>query len=366
MQVQLPTIPADQADLPAHWRGPIGQILNPAQLGLPAAIDQAIAVQLHLTVPFRRITHREIILLHGPGGWGEFCPFPEYGPERTRFWLESALEAALGLRPEPHRHTIAVNATVPAIDALQVPDFLASIKADTIKVKVAEAGQHIDDDVARLKSVRHIMGDHAKIRVDANAAWTLDEAVKRIQRYADAARPTGADTRHPGLEYVEQPCKSVDELGRLRAKVAVPIAADESLRLSPDPYLIPGLDEACDLLVVKAAPLGGVGRALDIVAHHGKPAVVSSALESLIGMESCFALAGSLPDLGGACGLGTGRLFVRDLDPSPRVMSFGRVQTKNHSPSLPSLPVVVKLSGISRVTQQLQEALLCVSRFMGR
>lgn len=322
---------------------------NPRALGLPEAIDQAIGVQLTMRHRFRRITTREVMLFHGPAGWGEFCPFPEYGPPATSFWLASALEAAIDGWPEPIRQTIPINATVPAVSPDQAKQIVQSTNAQTVKVKVADPGQTIEDDLARLRAVREALGDEGLIRMDANAAWTVDEAILRISAYNEAARPSSAGADTPGLEYVEQPCKTLEELARVRAATGVRIAADESIRLAQNPFDLSGLHEAADVMIVKVAPLGGVLRALEIIGVHQLPAVVSSALESAVGMRAGVALAACAPDLGGACGLGTGQLFNQDLD-WPITTPFD-VTTRPPCPG--SLRNADRVEGIARLAGQL-------------
>lgn len=328
---------------------PLAVVFDPRALGLPEVIDQAIGVQLTLRHRFRRITTREVMLIHGPAGWGEFCPFPEYGLPATRHWLASALEAALDGWPTPLRQRIPINATVPAVSPDQAKQIMQTAKAQTVKVKVADPGQTIDDDVQRLRAVRAALGDNGQIRIDANGAWGVDEAIARIQAYNEAARPPEASANTPGLEYVEQPCKTLEELAQVRAATSVRVAADESLRLANDPFDLPGLHEAADLIIVKVAPLGGVRRALSIIATHRLPAVVSSALESAVGMRAGAALAACVPDLGGACGLGTGQLFNQDVG-QPITPPFDAIT----SPPCPgNLRNVDRVEGLTKLAGQL-------------
>lgn len=250
-----------------------------------------------MRVRFRGITEREVALIDGPAGWGEFGAFLEYEPPEAAFWLAAAIEAAYGVSPMPRRDRIPINATVPAVPAAQVPEVLARFPgARTAKVKVAESGQRLADDVARVEAVRALV---PVVRVDANGGWTLAQAV----RAAAALGP---------LEYLEQPCATVEELAQLRELVDIPVAADESIRKASDPLRVARL-RAADIAVVKVAPLGGVGRLLDIAAAIGIPLVVSSALDSAVGMSRGLLAAACLPELPHACGLGTGGLFVEDV-----------------------------------------------------
>lgn len=250
-----------------------------------------------MRVRFRGITTREVALFDGPAGWGEFGAFPEYGPAEAAQWLVSAVEAAYREGPAPRRDRIPVNATVPAVDPARVPEVLARFPgAQTAKVKVAEPGQTLADDVARVDAVRALV---PKVRVDANGGWSVPEAVA-------AAGALGE------LEYLEQPCATVEELAALRRQIDVPIAADESIRKAADPFRVVALG-AADIAVVKVAPLGGVDPLLVIAARIGIPVVVSSALDSAVGMSRGLLAAACLPELPYACGLGTGGLFVEDV-----------------------------------------------------
>jgi O-succinylbenzoate synthase len=273
-------------------------------------LDRLHVVALPMRVRFRGIDVREVALFEGPIGWGEFGAFLEYGPPEAAHWLASAVEAAYTEPPSPLRTRIPINATVPAVDAARVPDVLARFPgARTAKVKVAEPGQTLADDVARVNAVRALV---PTVRVDANGGWTVQEAVA-------AARALTADGP---LEYLEQPCATVPELAELRRLVDVPVAADESIRKADDPLYVVRA-KAADVAVVKVAPLGGVARLLDIAGQIDVPIVVSSALDSAVGMSRGLLAAACLPDLRHACGLGTGGLFVEDVtDAAPAVDGY--------------------------------------------
>ncbi len=274
-------------------------------------------VSVPLRVRFRGITTREVALLEGPAGWGEWGPFLEYDPAESSRWLASAIESSYATWPATCRTTVPVNATVPAVPAAEVAGVLARFDGcTTAKVKVAERGQSLRDDVGRVAEVRRLMGPGARLRVDANGAWSVDEA-------ADAVRALAAYD----LEYAEQPCATVDELRRLRIRLArngvdVLVAADESVRKADDPVRV-AREEAADIVVVKVAPLGGVTRALDVVAACGLPAVVSSALDTSVGMAAGVALAAALPSLPYACGLGTVALLAEDVRVPPLLPDRG-------------------------------------------
>ena len=264
-------------------------------------------VSIRMRVPFRGVEHREAALMQGPVGWGEFSPFLEYPPGEASRWLASAIEAAWEGWPAPVRDRVPVNATVPAVSAEDVAAVLARYDGcRTAKVKVAERGQSLDDDVCRVAAVRDVMGPDARVRVDANGGWDVDQAVAAL----------GALAAY-GLEYAEQPCASVEQLTELRIALArkgidVLIAADESIRKAEDPLRV-AREQAADIIVVKVAPLGGVRRALDIAQECGLPTVVSSALDTSVGIAAGAALAAALPALPYACGLATVALLAGDV-----------------------------------------------------
>ncbi|MGW4478963.1 o-succinylbenzoate synthase [Rhodococcus triatomae] len=286
----------------------------------------ATVVALPMRVRFRGITVREALLLRGPAGWGEFAPFPEYGDAESAAWLRSAIESAWEGPPAPRRSSVPVNATVPAVGAEQVPEILARFPgARTAKVKVAEKGQTPADDLARVAAVRRHV-DH--VRVDANGGWTVDEAVRALT----------ALTEDAPLQYAEQPCATVDELVELRNRLArqgtaVPIAADESIRRADDPLRVVRAG-AADVAVVKVAPLGGMRalvRLADELAGHGAKVVVSSALDTAVGIDAGLSAAAALPELDLACGLGTGGFFEDDVA-APRPMSGGELDVAAVTP----------------------------------
>ncbi|NUS71795.1 MAG: o-succinylbenzoate synthase [Corynebacteriales bacterium] len=254
-----------------------------------------------LRTSFRGITHREGMIVQGPHGVAEFSPFPEYNDHEAARWLACTQEAAQGHWPVPVRDTIPVNCIVPAV----APDTAARLVREsgctTAKVKVAERGQSEAHDIDRVEAVRHALGPHGKLRIDANGAWDIDQAVRMISKL------NGYD-----LEYAEQPCASVDELAAVRRQVSVPIAADESIRRAQDPLLV-ARAQAADIVVVKVQPLGGVRAALRIAQECGLPAVVSSAVETSVGLAASVALAAALPELPYACGIGTMSLLDGDL-----------------------------------------------------
>ncbi|MGO1522954.1 MAG: o-succinylbenzoate synthase [Nesterenkonia sp.] len=294
---------------------------------LPAVdeiIDTAVVVSVPMRTRFRGQTSREVMLFRGPAGWAEFGPFPEYQAHEASHWLAAGVEAAYTGLGAPLRDSVPVNATVPAVAADQVSSVLAQYgnpdAVPAVKIKVAEPGQTIDDDVARVRAVRKRLPD-VGLRVDANGAWSLDEAVRGLGRIVEAA---GGE-----LEYAEQPVAGVEPLARLRealqrAGVQVRIAADEAVRKAEDPLRVARLG-AADLIVVKAAPLGGVQRALEVVAQSGLDAVVSSALDTSVGLTAGLALAARLPQLPYACGLGTAAMFTSELVDRPLAPTDGQI-----------------------------------------
>jgi len=282
----------------------------------PAAEGGPHVYSIAMRTRFRGITVREGMLLRGDAGWGEFSPFLEYDARVARPWLLAALEAADEGWPAPLRDTVPVNVTVPAVG----PEQAAAIVRDgngcrTAKVKVAEPGQSLADEQARLEAVRDALGPDGAIRVDANGAWSVDEAVTRIPLLDRAAG---------GLEYVEQPTADVEGLATVRRRVGVPVAADESIRRAEDPYRVRDLD-AADVAVLKVQPLGGVRACLRIAEDIGLPVVVSSALETSVGIAAGVALAAALPDLPYACGLATVALLTDDVTGTSLLPTDGRL-----------------------------------------
>ncbi len=267
----------------------------------------AAVVAIPMRVRFRGITMREAVIWRGPEGWAEFSPFWDYGPAECVPWWRAAREAADEGFPPPVRDRVPVNVTVPAVDADTAYELVAGSGCRTAKVKVAERGQRESEDLARVEAVRDALGPGGALRVDANAAWSVEDAVGRLQRLDRAAG---------GLEYAEQPCRRVEDLATLRRRVTVPIAADESVRRVEDPLRVARL-EAADVVVLKVAPLGGVAACLRLAEQCGLPVVVSSAIETSVGLAAGVALAAALPELPFACGLGTAPLLTGDVTDEP-------------------------------------------------
>ncbi len=256
-----------------------------------------------MTTRFRGITVREGVLLEGEAGWGEWSPFLDYSPAESEPWLRCAEEAAAGDWPAALRSSIPVNATVPVVPPEKAHAIVAASGCATAKVKVADPGTPLTADLERVAAVRDALGPAGRIRVDANGAWSVDEAVAALRELDRAAG---------GLEYAEQPCAAVEDLALVRRRVDVPIAADESIRRAEDPYRVRDL-EAADIAVLKVQPLGGVRACLRIAEDIGLPVVVSSALETSVGLAAGLALAAALPSLDHACGLATLALLTGDV-----------------------------------------------------
>nr|WP_129656517.1 o-succinylbenzoate synthase [Rothia halotolerans] len=293
---------------------------------LPALLETARVVSVPLRVRFRGVEHREALLFRGPAGWGEFCPFLEYGPAESSRWLACAIEAAFAGFPAPLREEVPVNATVPAVAPERVAEVLERFPGEVreVKVKVAERGQGLEDDVARVRAVRRA-APRAVLKMDANGGWDHGEALRAARALAEF---------EPA--YLEQPVAGIEGLARLREAlcrdgIEVPIAADESVRKEEDPVRVARAG-AADLIVVKAPPLGGVRAALEVIERAGLPAVVSSALETSVGMSAGLALAAALPELPHACGLGTASLLTADLVAEPLTPRDGRLPVVRAEP----------------------------------
>jgi O-succinylbenzoate synthase len=294
-------------------------------------LDEALAslrvVALPMKTKFRGIEVRETALFKSTAGWGEFAPFLEYDAQESLLWLESAIEAATTRFDSPLWMEIPVNATVPASDdEAEIERILSWYPGvNTVKIKV---GTGIREDLVRITRVRKYL-PNAKIRIDVNGSWSVDDAVFNI-------RTIVGEVAGEALEYVEQPVATLDELKELKNRlvVDVKIAGDEVLRKAKDPFAI-SLDGAIDILMLKVAPLGGINRALQLAAHHKLPVVVSSALESVVGISHGLKLAAQLPELKYACGLATGALMAEDLGEIP--ITNGVMSVDTYEPDLERL-----------------------------
>jgi len=266
-------------------------------------------VALPTKTNFRGITIREAALFQGECGWGEFSPFLEYDYKESAPWLACAIEAATKPRPKLYRNSVKVNGTIPAInDVATLESIVSSFPGvETFKVKV---GDNLSEDIARLAKVR-ALSPNAKLRVDVNGNWSVQEAITNLLAIYENIGP---------LQYAEQPCGTLEELRELKEKlkVDIKIAGDEVLRKASDPFAI-DLSGAIDVLMLKVQPLGGIARAHKLAEHHKLPVVVSSALESAIGINYGLTLAASFPEMNFDCGLGTGSLLGADVASLPIV-----------------------------------------------
>jgi O-succinylbenzoate synthase len=274
-------------------------------------IEGLRAFAIPMPVRFRGVTVREGALIQGPAGWGEFSPFAEYGPKESARWLASAVESATLGWPAPVRARVPVNVTVPAVGPEQAATIVARSGCRTAKVKVAERGQSEGQDIERVEAVREALGPGGRIRVDANGGWPPGLAARMLRRLAAF-----------GLEYAEQPCATLDELAELRRHVDIPVAADESIRRAEDPMRVRAAG-AADIVVLKVQPLGGVRAALRLAQDCGLPVVVSSAVDTSVGLAAGVALAAALPELPYACGLATMSLLAGDVTAEPLVAEQG-------------------------------------------
>lgn len=286
--------------------------------------ETARVVALPLVTRFRGIDVREALLFEGPEGWTEFSPFAEYDDDEAATWLDASID--FGWRPTPPavRDRIPVNATVPAVDADSVAAVLARFPGcRTAKVKVAASDQTLAQDIARVRAVREVLGPEGRVRLDANGGWNVDEAEHAIHALAEF-----------DLEYVEQPCATVAELAEIGVRISymgIPIAADESVRRASDPVAVAEAG-AADLLVIKAQPLGGIHRALEIVRVAGLPVNVSSALDTSVGLAMGAALAAAVPELEYDCGLGTASLMAADVTRDPLLADDGAIAVRRVLP----------------------------------
>ncbi len=275
-----------------------------------------------LRTRFRGILERQGMVWRGSAGWAEWSPFLDYAGEELVPWLLAADEAAEQGWPAPLRDTVQVNSTIPAVSAEAAHRLATEAGCRTAKVKVAEPGQTLADDLARVEAVHDALGPGGRVRVDANGGWSVEDAERSLRALARL-----------GLEYAEQPCAGVEELADLRRRLArsgteVLIAADESIRRVADPYRVRAL-EAADVAVLKVQPLGGVRACLEIAERIGLPVVVSSALETSVGIRAGLALAAALPELPYACGLNTVRLLGDDLAREPLVAVDGTLAVES-------------------------------------
>ena len=294
---------------------------------LDELIDSLRVITLPTKTNFRGIDHREVALFKGRQGWAEFSPFLEYDDQESAAWLRCAIEAATIAAPALKRSSIAVNGTIPAInDKKRIEEIVALYPGvKTFKIKV---GDNLSEDVARIAAVKSLH-PQAAIRIDVNGSWSVDDALRNLYAMYEEV---GA------FEYVEQPCNTVEELRELKSKIGIPlyIAGDEVLRKAKDPFDV-NLDGAVDYLMLKVQPLGGINRAMKLAEHHKIPVVVSSALESAVGILYGLKLAAILPTLDFACGLATASLLKSNVGNLPIV--DGNIQITEFEPNFEGLDV---------------------------
>ena len=282
---------------------------------------QLKVVSIPVKFNFRQIKNREIALFEGPEGWSEFSPFIEYNNKESATWLKAALEAATKPAPKPVRDEIAVNATLPTIKVDQVSTLLASFNGcTTIKVKVND---FVNDHLLLQEVLRHIPG--AKFRLDVNGGWNLEEAIANLRNYLQEFPEQ--------IDYVEQPCLDIADLKSLRQTVKIPIAVDESIRkyLGSD---LTKLKEVADVAIIKWAPTGGFSSALEVIEKVQLPVVISSALDSSVGISHGLSLAASIPNLYGPCGLATVALLEADVTSKPLKAENGYIKNRKIVPDL--------------------------------
>jgi O-succinylbenzoate synthase len=284
-------------------------------------LDTLRVVTLPTKTNFRGVTYREVALFQGEYGWAEFSPFLEYDDAESAPWLACAIEAATQPRPKLFRSSVAVNGTIPALndpaDLERVINSFPGVK--TFKVKV---GADVSDDLHRLDVVRELKPD-AKIRLDVNGLWSVDEAEMFLNSVGE-------------LEYVEQPCATVEELRELKKRIEVKIVGDEVLRKSENPFEV-DLTGAIDYLMLKVQPLGGIKRAHALAEHHKLPVIVSSALESAVGINYGLKLAASFEEMKFDCGLGTGSLLAKNVADLPII--DGNIEISDVIPNLEGVEV---------------------------
>ncbi len=282
-------------------------------------------LELHpISIPmrhrFRGVDARESVLIRGPGGWGEFSPFPEYPVSVASRWLESALEAARGSLPEPIRTKIPFNVTVPEVSAGTAHALVKESGASTAKVKIGGSESDPSAEVERLDAVKDALGS-GRIRIDVNGKWSVDYATQRLTQLARF-----------DFEYVEQPVATIEEMVELRRRVDVPLAADELVRQQSNPHAVVAAG-AADLVVLKVQPMGGVREVLRLASDLPVPVVISSALETSVGMYSGLVAASVLEHLPFACGLGTVALLGADPTSDPLVGFDGFIEVRRPEPN---------------------------------
>lgn len=292
---------------------------------------------LRLSIPFKQpfvtsagvATARELLLLRleddeGNVGYGEAAPFEPYdgvalddvaaalrlrrrkgdsgGPPQAHAANEMAQLDLEGRREgtglaEPGAEAVPVNLALPA----GPPDEVAGLAREGLaagfscfKLKVGTP-----DDAPRVHAVREAIGAWPALRLDANGAWGVEQAVTAINLFSTY-----------DLQLVEQPCKTLEGLASVRARVDVPIAADESIATAADVEAA-ALAGACDIVNVKLAASGGFSSAREAIQtarRKGIEAFVSSTFDGPWGIAASLQLAAA-EGISLACGLATLDLF---------------------------------------------------------
>ena len=295
----------------------------------PAVADLlagARVISVPMRVRFRGITHREAMIFEGPHGFTEWSPFLEYDDQEAATWLRAAIEFGYLPLPELRTHSIFVNATLAAVAPGEVEKQLEAFgEFRTVKIKVAEPGQSLEDDLARIRRV-HELRPNVALRIDANGGYEVTTAIELAKQLA---------IESIDLQYFEQPVKTVAELVEVRnrlARIGMKVAADESVRKANDPLAV-ALAGAADVLVIKAQPLGGIDSALQITNQAKLPVTVSSALETSIGISMGLHLAAAVEVESFDAGLATVALLSDDVCDEPFVAKNSKLEVKRAMPS---------------------------------
>ena len=276
-------------------------------------------VSIPVKANFRGINFREIALFEGPAGWSEFSPFIEYSNKESSTWLKAAIEGATKEPPKPIRDQVEINATLPNVKVSEVKDLLAGFNGcNTIKIKINDFET---DQALLIECLKEV--PKAKFRLDVNGGWALEEAIANVQSYEKAFGSL--------IEYIEQPCTDFADLNSLRNSTGIKIAVDESIRkyLAGD---LTKIKEVADIAIIKWAPTGGFDAALEVIEKIGLPVVISSALDSSVGISHGLSLAEAVPNLYGACGLGTVCLLEGDVTSNPLMPINGIIKNRKVIP----------------------------------
>ena len=276
-------------------------------------------VSIPVKANFRGINFREVALFEGPAGWSEFSPFIEYSNKESSTWLKAAIEGATKEPPKPIRDQVEINATLPNVKVSEVKELLAGFNGcNTIKIKINDFET---DQALLIECLKEI--PKAKFRLDVNGGWALEEAIANVQSYEKAFGSL--------IEYIEQPCTDFADLNSLRNSTGIKIAVDESIRkyLAGD---LTKIKEVADIAIIKLAPTGGIDAALEVIEKIGLPVVISSALDSSVGISHGLSLAEAVPNLYGACGLGTVCLLEGDVTSNPLMPINGIIKNRKVIP----------------------------------